>query len=111
MIRWRKESYQYWSNSSNSVQGRTPVHLSITLNFVGKELLSEEDDFHNETSGPIAYKLLITFNYNKIDSSKFELVQYYKKGFPPSKSKLISFSTADSILNKWGFKSFYSDFE
>ena len=109
IVHWKDSSYVYWSNPSNSVNSMNPIHLSKTLNFQGSTLTSEEDVFHNEADGKIAYKLVIIIDFKIRDSSKFELIKYYRRTYPPNESYQLEFEQADSVLQKWGFKDYYSN--
>lgn len=98
-------NFVYWSNRQNRVLSESPVHLWKRVYLSSKNLVKEEDVFHYESNTDKAYRLVVHWYPDNINSSDFRLITYFKGMFPPTTGQDIILSEADSIMKTWGFES------
>lgn len=98
-------NFVYWSNRQNRVISEEPTHQWKRLYLSNKAITQEEDVFHFESSTNKAYRLIIRWFPDNIDSTNFRLITYFKDEFPPTEGRYIDLTEADSVLKSWGFKS------
>ena len=109
VLHWQDSSYMYYSNEQNRVYATDPIHLTKTVYFRDKIRVSEKDIFHYEWTGDLAFKLETRIDFEKGDSTSFQLIKYFRDGrYPPTKSVALGKDQADSVFRAWGFDRFYS---
>jgi len=108
-VRDYDSTYVRWSNPTTFFYSSSPEHIWKELHFRDSVIVSEEDVFNYNYGDSIADRLIVNFNFKLPDSSKFEFLRHYFKRYPPSESAYLSFQSADSILNAWGFRNFYPE--
>jgi hypothetical protein len=95
-----------WSNRSNSIETFDPCHvLKISYQDNGN-LIAEEDDFHFQSSGPTAYRLVVVYHF-KGDTLSSRLITYFKDQYPPTSGRPASPAEVDSVLAAWKLPSYY----
>lgn len=94
----------YWSHPGRDVDRTEPFHLYKTTFLNSDVLTSEKDALHYESKGDTAYRLVM-ISYmngkNKPDSSRYDLIIYFKGKYPPSRSERITKLKSDSIIRQW----------
>ncbi len=94
----------YWSHPQRDVDRIEPFHL-YKITYLSSGILTlEKDAMHYESKGDTAYRLIMV-NYmngrNKPDSSRYDLIIYFKGKYPPSRIERITKLKSDSIVGQW----------
>jgi len=93
--------FRFWAHPGRSLNTIDPVHFGKRSTFVDDKIVSEEDRFHYETDGSLAFRVIYKYNFeSRTWNCKF--IKYIKGKFPPTESWELTLEQADSTINQWG---------